>query len=70
MRPKQLQKSNHLQSIDKVANKLQCHRYLNNGMASNCDFFTKQATLQIETRTALSQAKVMAARQIEVFGIM
>lgn len=31
-----------------------------------CDFFTKQAKLQIEARMALSQAKEMAHMQMEV----
>lgn len=31
-----------------------------------CDFFTKQAKLQIEARMALAQAKEMAHMQMEV----
>lgn len=37
---------------------------------SECDFFTKQAKLQIETRMALSQAKVMAKMHMKVFIII
>lgn len=40
--------------------------YMNIGNASKNDFFTKQAKLQIETRMALSQAKTMAERHMEV----
>lgn len=79
MRSKQKQsKSNHsFQAIDEhesiittttpIADKNRTNQDIcSNDNALECDFFTKQAKLQIETRMALSQAKVMAKMHMNV----